>query len=166
MGAATVAALLHIFQASYYERTLNEAVQQVAGRPDVEMNCRMIWEEATDVRHPPGYVTWGETTAEIRIDVCHNATFWSRNPTSDRHRTGLMVVAHELGHLAGHHDESETECVAMWLAPRLAVALGGSVEDGRAAARWHQREMNPRLPSEYRAPGCLAGASPTSPLLP
>ncbi|MEM9465734.1 MAG: hypothetical protein AAGA90_10195 [Actinomycetota bacterium] len=166
VGVVAVAAVFHVFQASWYERKLNAAVQEVAGRSDVTMNCRMLWEEASDVNHKPGYVVWGDPEAEIRIDICHNAALWSRSPTSDRHRTGLMVVAHELAHLVGHVDESETECVAMWIAPELAVALGGTHEDGVATARWHQSEMNPRLPGEYRAPGCLDGDPPMSPLLP
>jgi hypothetical protein len=164
-AALAVAAVLHILQASFYENRLNDAVRDVSGRPELSMNCRLVWEEAGDVNHKPGLVYWGDTEAQIRIDVCHNAAFWSDNPTSDRHRTGLMIVAHELAHLVGHRDESETECVAMWMVPDLAVALGGTHEEGVATARWHQAEINPRLPGEYRAADCLRGDRPDSPLL-
>lgn len=166
LGAVLVAAVLHAMQTSYYEGKLNAAVQQVSGRPELTMDCRSLWEEALSTRHGPGWVDWGATAAQLRIDVCHNAVRFSSDPTSERHRTGLMVVIHELAHLVGHRSESETECVAMWAAPRLAVALGATYEDGVAAAQWHQNEVNPRLLPEYRATGCLAGDPPNSPLLP
>ncbi len=160
-----VAAVAHVFQASWYERRLNAAVQEVSLRDDLTMNCRMVWEEALDFNGKPGHVRWGSTEAQLRIDVCHNAAMWAGNPTSSRHRQALLVVTHELAHLVGHHNEAETDCVAMWAAPDLAVALGGTREEGEAAARWYASEINPRLPGEYRSPGCLAGDRPESPLL-
>ena len=166
LGSVFVLAVLHAIQTSYYEGRLNTAVREVSGQPQLSMDCRSLWEEAMSTRHGPGWVTWGSTAAQLRIDVCHNAVRFSSDPTSERHRTGLMVVIHELAHLVGHRSEAETECVAMWAAPRLAVALGATHEEGVAAAQWHQDEVNPRLLPEYRATGCLAGDPPDSPLLP
>jgi len=165
IGAVVVAAVAHEFQARVYERRLNEAIQEVSWRSELTVNCRRVWTEALDFRGKPGFVYWGATEAQVQIDVCHNAWRWQSDPTNANHQEGLLIVAHELAHLVGHFDESETECVAMWVAPDLAVALGGTREDGLAAAAWHQEHVNPKLPFEYQAPGCLAGSEPRSALL-
>lgn len=165
IAGVVVAAVAHEFQARIYERRLNEAIQDVSWRSELTVNCRRVWTEATDFHGKPGFVYWGSTVAEVQIDVCHNAWRWPSDPTNESYREGLLIVAHELAHLVGHKDEAETECVAMWVAPELAVALGGTYEDGQAAAAWHQENLNPQLPFEYQAPDCLSDRRPSSPIL-
>lgn len=160
-----VAALLQEGAALYLDHQLTEAARIVTGQEDVEVNCRRIWDEAIHFKPNPGFVMWGSSTANLQLPVCYSAWRWAGSPDDEGTRLGLMILTHELAHVVGHFDESQTECVAMWAAPRTAVALGGTQEEGQRAASWYAAEYNPLLRSEYRAPGCLAGPKPTSRLV-
>lgn len=165
IGLLVVVALLQEGAAHYYDRQLTQAVQATSGQPDVEVNCRRVWDMILDFNAKPGFVHWGSNTADLQFSVCMNAAAWPNDPNDQQNRVGFMILAHEMAHLAGHGNESTTECVAMWVAPRLALALGGNEEDGRATAQWYAANYNPLLPPEYRAPGCLSGSAPSSRLL-
>ncbi len=160
-----IAAVFQEGLATYYDRKMTAAAQAATGRTDLDVRCGRVWDAVLNLEANPGYVEWGSTTAHLHLGVCMNAAGWSDDPLDDDGRVAIMILTHELAHLSGHIDEGETECVAMWAAPQTAVALGRSLEDGRDAARWYARAHNPRLPGEYRAPGCLAGAPPASTLL-
>lgn len=162
-------AVLMLFQegaAMYLDHQLTGAARTVTGRSDVDVNCRRLWEEIVHFKPNPGFVMWGSSTANLQLPVCYGAWRWAGAPNDEDNRLGLMILTHELAHLAGHFDESQTECVAMWAAPRTAVALGGTAEEGRRTASWYATAYNPRLRADYRAPGCLSGPKPTSPLVP
>lgn len=164
-AALVLGAIANEVYARHLENQLTEAVQRVTGRDDLSIHCRRIWDEIAEPRAVDGYVWWGDTTAHVGLPVCRHAVRWPDDPTDDDARVGLLVVIHEVAHLVGHVDESETECVAMWAAPDLGVALGGTRAEGRAAAAWYQTERNPLLFPEYHAPGCLASGRPPSSLL-
>lgn len=165
LGAFVAANLGVEFQSHRWESELSDAVQVASGRPDLEVHCRRWWDYLGDLRGNDGFVYWGSTTANLSWRVCNGATGWADDPFDDGNRFGLMLLAHELGHLVGHRDESETECVAMWAAPTVAEALGGTASDGRTTAQWYARTINATTRADYRAPGCLTGSRPSSPLL-
>ena len=165
IGVLVAAALIQEGWAHYYDRQLTQAIQATSGQPDVDVNCRRVWDMILEFNAKPGYVHWGSKTADLQFSVCMEAAAWPANPNDEAHRVSFMILAHEMAHLAGHGNESTTECVAMWVAPRLALALGGNEEDGRATAQWYAANFNPLLQPEYRAPGCLSGSPPNSPLL-
>ena len=149
----------------YYDAKLSAAVQEATGRPELTVKCRRVWDELTDIKANPGFVYWGSDEALLSFPICMDASRWADNPTDTDARIGLMILTHETAHLVGHINESETECVAMWAAPNLATALGGTVDDAEATARWYAAEYNPMLRADYRAPGCLSQGRPASPLL-
>ncbi len=165
--ALLAAVLLQEGVAVYYERQLTAAARSITGRPDVEVRCGRVWDLLSDPRaHAnPGFVYWGSTTANMQLPQCINAAGWADDPTDEGNRIGMMILTHELAHVMGHRNEAETECVSMWAAPTTALALGGSAEQGHATAQWYAAAHNPRMPADYRAPGCLSGAAPASDLL-
>lgn len=162
-----VAVLLQEGVAVYYERKLTTAAQSITGRTDVDVRCGRVWDLLSDPRAhgKPGFVYWGSTTANMQLPQCINAAGWAGDPTDEGNRIGMMVLSHELAHVMNHRNEAETECVSMWAAPQTAVALGGSADEGRATAQWYAAAYNPRMPAEYRAPGCLSGPRPASDML-
>lgn len=151
----------------YYERQMTAAAQSITGRSDIDVRCGRIWDLVTDFRGStrPGFVYWDSTTANLQLPQCINAAAWADDPLDEDNRIGMMVLSHEVAHLAGHRNEADTECVSMWAAPQTAVALGGTEAEGRATAQWYATNYNPRLGAEYRSPGCLAGSKPNSPML-
>ncbi len=144
---------------------LSEAIQTASGRPDLDVRCRRWWDYLGNPRANEGFVEWGSTTATLSWKVCRGAADWADDPAGDDTRFGMMVLGHELAHLVGHRNESETECVAMWAAPKVAAALGGTAAEGRSTARWYATAVNAVGRGDYRAPGCLADGAPASPLL-
>lgn len=162
-----VAAALQEAVATYYDRQLTAAAQTITGRNDVDVHCGRIWDFVTDLRGSanPGFVYWDSTTANLQLPICIDAAGWKGDPLDDDKRLGMMILTHELAHLAGHRSESETECVSMWAAPQTALAFGRSAQEGRDVATWYANNHNPRMRAEYRAPGCLSGPQPSSPLL-
>lgn len=166
-GLLVVLGVLQEAVATYYDRQMTEAAQAVTGRRDVDVHCGRVWDFLFDLRGSanPGFVYWDSTTANLQLPVCMDAAAWSDDPTNPDNRLGIMILTHELAHLSGHYNESETECVAMWTVPQTALAFGGTLEQGRATAQWYANAHNPRMPAEYRAPGCLSGPAPSSPLV-
>ena len=164
-GLLAVAAVGHELYAGHHDRKMSKAIQTVAAQPDLEVRCRRYWDELFGFRPNPGYVEWGSNTANLQLNVCSDAAAFAEDPGDDDHRVGIMVLSHELAHLVGHYDESTTECVAMWILPRTAVALGATSAEGSTAASWYARNYNPLLRADYNAPGCLSGSPPSSPLL-
>lgn len=162
-----VLALLQEAVATYYDRQLTEVAQTLTGRQDVDIRCGRVWDFVFDLRGSanPGFVYWDSTTANLQLPVCINAASWSDDPLDEGNRLGIMILTHELAHLSGHRSESETECVAMWAAPQTALAFGRSAQEGRDVASWYANSHNPRMPAEYRAPGCLSGPAPASTLI-
>ncbi len=124
-----------------------------------------MWDELTFLKANPGFVMWGSKTANLSFGICMDALSWASDPDDEHARVAIMILTHELGHLAGHFDEAETECVAMWAVPRTAMALGGSEVEGRRTAQWYAASYNPLLRGDYVAPGCLANRPPVSPML-
>lgn len=151
--------------AAHLDRQLTDAVQQISGRNDLEVHCRRVWDEAANPRAVHGYAMIGGTTAHVGLPICRQALRWVEDPDDPEARFGVHVIVHELAHLVGHRDEAETECVAMWALPELAIALGGSRADGLDAAQWYQATQTTHVPPEYWATDCLAGGRPSSPLL-
>lgn len=149
----------------YYDRQMTAVAQEVTGRQDLDVHCRRVWDELFHLRANEGWVEWGSTTANLQLGVCMNAAQWRDDPIDTKNRLGIQILTHELAHLVGHRNESETECVAMWALPRTAEAFGASAEDGRLVAQWYATEYNPLLRGDYQAPGCLAGGQPVSSLL-
>ena len=151
----------------YYEAKMTAAAQSMSGRSDIDVRCGRIWDLVTDFRGSvnPGFVYWDSSTANLQLPQCMNAAAWADDPLDEDNRIGIMVLTHEVAHLMGHRNEATTECVSMWAVPQTAVALGRSIADGEAVARWYQSSYNPRLPAEYRAPGCLSGPRPASSML-
>lgn len=151
----------------YYERQMTEAARSITGRSDVDVRCGRLWDLVTDFRGSvnPGFVYWDSTTANLQLPQCMNAAAWADDPLDEGNRIGIMVLTHELAHVMGHRNEATTECVSMWAAPQTAVALGRSEADGRAVAQWYAANHNPRMPAEYRTPGCLSGPKPQSGML-
>jgi hypothetical protein len=165
VGILLVLAVLQEGVATYYDRQMTAAAQSVTGRNDIDVRCGRVWDVLLNLEANPGYVMWGSTTANLHLPVCMDAAGWADDPLDDDKRVGIMILTHELAHLAGHFDEAETECVSMWAAPQTAVAFGRSAEEGRDTARWYATNYNPRLRGEYKAPGCLTGPRPSSPIL-
>lgn len=167
VGLLMIAAIMQEAVSTYYERQMTEAAQATTGRTDIDVRCGRIWDLVTDFRGStrPGFVYWDSTTANLQLPQCINAAGWADDPLDEGNRIGMMVLSHEVAHLSGHRNESETECVSMWAAPQTAVALGGSEAEGRATAQWYATSYNPRMPGEYRSPGCLSGARPASQML-
>lgn len=167
VGLLILAAVAQEAVSTYYERQMTEAAHSITGRTDIDVRCGRIWDLVTDFRGStrPGFVYWDSTTANMQLPQCINAAQWANDPLDEGNRIGLMVLTHELAHLSGHRNESETECVSMWAASQAAVAFGRDEADGRATAQWYSVNYNPRMQSEYRAPGCLAGPRPTSRML-
>ena len=164
-GFLLVAAVLQEGVATYYDRQMTAAARSVTGRNDIDVRCGRVWDAIINLEANPGYVMWGSTTANLHLPVCMDAAGWADDPLNDDKRVAIMILTHELAHLAGHFDEAETECVSMWAAPQTAVAFGRSIEEGRDTARWYAGNYNARLRAEYKAPGCLSGPRPSSPLL-
>lgn len=160
-----VAAIAHEAYATYYDRKMTEAIRVVSGKDDVEVRCLRAWDDLINFNVNPGYVYRGTGVANLQLNQCRRAAAWPGDPTDDGKRVAIMVLSHELAHVAGHYNESETECVAMWVLPKTAMALGGDYYDGEAAAQWYLAAYNRRLPPRYHAPSCLSGAIPRSPLL-
>lgn len=150
--------------ARYYERQLTEAVRIVGGDTTFEVHCNRPWEDVLRF-NPPGHVEWGSGVANMQLSYCHDSLSWPDDPRAEDNRIGLMILTHELAHLVNHRNEAETECVAMWAVPKVAIVLGGSELEAEATASWYQFEYNPLLGWNYNAPGCLAGPEPRSPLL-
>ena len=121
----------------YYDRKMTAVVQQVTGRNDLGVQCRRVWDELIGLRANEGWVEWGSNRASLQLGVCIDADRWSGDPFDDDNRIAIQILTHEMAHLVGNHDESQTECIAMWALPRTALALGGSAEDGRLAAQWY-----------------------------
>lgn len=165
IGLLVVAGIAHEIFVGYYDRKMTNAIREVSGQQDIEVHCRRVWDEVLDFRVKPGFVWFGSGVANLQLEFCRNAAAWPDDPTDDDKRIAIMVLTHELAHVANHFNESETECVAMWALPKTAVALGGDASEGAAAAEWYSRNYNPLLPPEYNAPGCLEGSPPVSPLL-
>ena len=151
--------------AAYYDHRLSEVAREVTGDQDLGVRCRRVWDNLRDFRANEGFVYWGSDTAQLQLGVCIDAVGFGADPTDDSNRVAMLILTHELAHLVGHYDESETECVAMWAAPHTAVSLGRTANEGEAAARWYAVNLNARLRADYRAPGCLSGGRPASPLL-
>lgn len=162
-----LAALAQEAVAVYYERQMTDAAQSLSGRTDIDVRCGRLWDLVTDFQGStrPGYVYWDSTTANLQLPQCINAAGFADDPLDEGNRIGMMVLTHEVAHLSGHRNESQTECVAMWAAPQTAVALGGTLAQGQATAQWYATAYNPRMPVEYQAPGCLSGPKPDSRLL-
>lgn len=167
VGLLVLAALAQEAVSTYYERQMTEAAHSITGRTDIDVRCGRVWDLVTDFRGStrPGFVYWDSTTANMQLPQCINAAGWADDPLDEGNRVGIMVLTHELAHLSGHRNESETECVSMWTAPQTAVAFGRSEADGRATAQWYATNWNARMPSEYRASGCLSGPRPASQML-
>lgn len=167
IGLLLVAALAQESVSVYYERKMTVAAQAITGRSDIDVRCGRVWDLVTDFRGSvnPGFVYWDSTTANLQLPQCINAAAWANDPLDESHRIGLMVLTHEIAHLSGHFDESETECVSMWAAPQAAIAFGRPEADGRATASWYASSYNPRMPADYRAPNCLSGPKPVSRML-
>lgn len=164
-GFLLLAAVLQEGVATYYDRQMTAAARSVTGRNDINVRCGRVWDAIINLEANPGYVMWGSTTANLHLPVCMDAAGWAGDPLDDDKRVAIMILTHELAHLAGHFDEAETECVSMWAAPQTAVAFGRNLEDGRDTALWYATNYNARLRAEYKAPGCLSGPRPSSPLL-
>lgn len=160
-----VAGIAHELFASYYDRKMTNAIREVSGQQEIEVHCRRVWDEVLDFRVKPGFVWFGSGVANLQLNVCRDAAGWSSDQEDEDKRVAVMVLTHELAHLAGHHNESLTECVAMWTVPKTAAALGARPEDGASLAVWYAANYNPRLPAAYYAPGCLDRSPPDSPLL-
>jgi hypothetical protein len=161
-------ALLAVFQeglATYYDRQMTSAAQSVTGRNDIDVRCGRVWDALLNLEANPGYVEWGSTTANLHLPVCMDAAGWAADPLDEDKRVAIMILTHELAHLAGHFDEAETECVSMWAVPQTTLAFGRSAREGEDIAAWYATNYNTRMPAEYRAPGCLTGPRPSSPLL-
>lgn len=167
VGLLVLAALAQEAVSTYYERQMTEAAHSITGRTDIDVRCGRVWDLVTDFRGStrPGFVYWDSPTANMQLPQCINAAGWADDPLDEGNRVGIMVLTHELAHLSGHRNESETECVSMWAAPQTAVAFGRSEADGRATAQWYATNWNARMPSEYRASGCLSGPRPASQML-
>ncbi len=167
IGLLLLAAITQEAVSSYYERQMTEAAQSITGRDDIDVRCGRVWDLVTDFRGStrPGFVYWDSTTANLQLPQCINAANWADDPLDEGNRIGMMVLSHEVAHLSGHRNEAETECVSMWAAPQTAVALGGTEAEGRATAQWYALNYNPRMPGEYRSPGCLSGPRPASQML-
>lgn len=65
---------------------------------------------------------------------------------------GSMVLLHEASHASGIYDETDAQCAAMRLVPRL-LARFLSARNARLALA-HAREDNRAMPTEYRAHPC------------
>lgn len=165
IGLLLLAAACQEGVATYYDRQMTAAARSVTGRDDLDVRCGRVWDVLFNLEANPGYVQWGSTTAHLHLPVCMDAAGWDDDPLDDDKRVAVMILTHELAHLSGHFDEAETECVSMWAAPQTALAFGRSAEEGRDVAQWYQRSHNPRLPGQYRAPGCLTGGKPASTML-
>ncbi len=149
----------------YYDRKMTAVAREISGNPDLDVNCRRVWDELLNLKGNDGFVMWGSTTANLGFPICIDAADWANDPTDGDKRIAIMILTHEVAHLSGHFNESETECVAMWTVPQTAVALGATADDGVAVARWYAAEYNPLLRADYQSPGCLNGPAPPSPML-
>lgn len=69
----------------------------------------------------------------------------------------VNVLSHEAWHLAGVRDEAVTQCYALQSNEDTAARLGASPGDARAIAAFIAREVQPRLPPDYRASTCFDG---------
>lgn len=165
IGLLILAAIFQEGLAAYYDRQMTAAAQAVTGRNDIDVHCGRVWDAVLNLEANPGYVEWGSTTANLHLPVCMDAAGWAEDPLNDEKRVAVMILTHEVAHLAGHYNEAETECVSMWAAPQTTLALGRSAQEGVDLARWYAGNYNTRMPAEYRAPGCLSGPPPASPLL-
>ena len=163
--ALVVLGVIHGIHANSLDNRMTQAIRVVSGNPDLDVHCRRYLEVLTNFRSSPGYVEWGSNTAELQLDVCSHAADFAENPTYPQNRVALQILTHELAHLVGHVNESQTECVAMWALPDTAVAIGASRAEGQVAAQWYATNHNVLPRADYQAPGCLSGSPPSSPLL-
>lgn len=165
VGLLLLAAIAQEGLGVYYDRQLTAVAREVTGQDDLKVNCRRVWDELLFIKANPGFVEWGSDTANLQFPVCMDALRYRDDPNDESARLGVMILTHEMAHLAGHRNESATECVAMWALPKTAVALGRSTTEGELAANWYASEYNPHLRGDYQAPGCLSGPAPASQLL-
>lgn len=84
--------------------------------------------------------------------------FWPEDG-DDRRRLAwaLSVLAHEAQHVAGAHDEAETECRAVQRAADVALALGAPRTAARDLAELAWEDLYETLPDDYRTPLCRDG---------
>jgi len=69
----------------------------------------------------------------------------------------VNVLSHEAWHLSGVRDEAVTQCYALQTNADTALRLGASRDDARAIASYVVREVQPRLPADYRSSDCFDG---------
>jgi hypothetical protein len=71
----------------------------------------------------------------------------------------IQTVAHESIHVLDYRTgvaptETHAECAGMAAAPAVAVALGGTLEDGQALIAWYSSDIRPNYPDPTYTQAC------------
>ena len=146
------------------EHALAAVASEIAGRP-VGVHCQGFFGSLLDINDRTGEVQFppdGRPQDHMFLtrDTCKAL---KRFRTGHRRLTlaaagAINTLTHEAFHLRGVRNESTTQCFAIQTDAWTLVRLGGTPEEGAAAASLLLAQQ-PNLPSEYQSPECRAGGA-------
>ena len=148
------------------EAQFSAVATRIAGR-DVKVECQRFTGALVDATSEAGYVPFDADgnpadTGRIERDTCNDLRDWLHSDKSDpplKQVIAVHVLGHESFHLAGIHDEAETECAAMQDIDDVAQQLGATAEQARSLATRYANEVYPRMPDNYRSNECVDGGT-------
>ena len=160
LAVAIVPAVFFELQWQSTQRTLREVAGVFSERTDVSVSCQRAGGAMLFAGAQAGQVRWEEgdergTGSEVWLtyEVCSQIRKWlhtGKDGVSVDDATALHVFSHEVAHVSGYRDESETECVALAQDVKLFTFLGADMLVAEQLKRIYQDNVYPFLPQEYK----------------
>ena len=146
------------------EATYNKIASTIAGK-DTRIHCQRFTETFFSVTANEGQVPFTAPGvpgqyAELTYKTCEGLASYLRsdkNAPSEDEIIAVHVLTHEAVHMSGDAGEGSTECKAMVLDAQTASALGATKTQADMLAADYQKQVYPRMPSNYRSPNCVPG---------
>jgi hypothetical protein len=159
------------------ERHLGEVATELRRR-HVHVHCQGIAGELVDVGAEAGSVRFDASgipsdTTDLKRPVCNALRRFPHDVRSAGYGCVLSgsdcpqrywedafavhTLAHEVWHLHGIGSEAIAECGALQTTAQAAMLLGADARAAQATAVYALQRFYPRMPDEYRLPGCVDG---------
>lgn len=125
---------------------------------EVKIRCPGFWTRLVEITPNAGWVDFGADGrpgdhASLNAETCGRLERFARSDGTEQldenTAMALVTLAHESFHLAGFTSEAQTQCYAAQMTELVALRLGGSPANARAAGLWAVASSPSVLPSEY-----------------
>lgn len=148
------------------ERRLTAVASSLVGEK-VTVHCQTAGQQFVDAGAELGYVRYRadgvpEHSTLIKRDPCLDLRSYLSSTKDEPSRNEVVavhVLSHEARHMAGVTAEAVAECQAMQRDAETARLLGADERQAVVLAERYWREVYPRMPDDYRSPGCRPGGS-------